>query len=239
MIQTLIQLLVGLAMLGAPCAWASDAMRHPSDKAEFLLPFTYAFNRDLRPVLDEKLLITSANFGRMIRMPAGPAVGESAVSVHCNSDDQTNAQCHVTLTRATSNLDYVASENRRTGDGIQKARQVDVTRKDAPISAATAAAFRDCLREMIPSDGDHRLTGSVGLHDERIEFWLGNNESEAKAGEVYKQRGKRTKALVRIGTLLAKYCEAPESERATLAKQIETEAAVILGKKKKGEGGSP
>jgi hypothetical protein len=221
-------IVAGLALVGALAS--GETRRKQNDKQEMLLPFTNAFDGELRPILDEKLLVTSANFGRMIRMPAGPTVGESAVSVYCNSGEWPNAHCYVTLTRVKSNLDYIASEHRRTGDGLQQARQVGVVRKDAEVNATTATAFRDCLKAMIPPEGDHRLQGTVGLHDERIEFWLAEPDSPPRSGEVYEQRGKRANALVQMGTLLAQYCEASRPQRAGIAKQINEQATRILSK---------
>ena len=115
-------------------------------------------------------------------------------------------------------------------DAIQKVSEIAVVRKDADIPKATAIAFRDCLRIMIPEPADPlELHPSTKTGGERVEFWLEEPNMPIRKAECAEYPGERTKRLIRIGDLLARYCEAPESERSRIAKQIEAEAARILG----------
>lgn len=193
-----------------------------------LLSFTYAFDRKVRPTIEAKLLQTPANYGRMLTLQAG--VGESAVSVDCPTVDAKNAVCRVILTRAQSNMENTMVEYWGKADAIRKVEEIAVVRKDAEIPKTTATAFRDCLRVMIPEPGDPLELHALTIVDnDRIEFWLEEPNAAPRKGERAEKPGRRTKMLIRIGDLLARYCEAPESERSGIAKQIEAEAARILG----------
>jgi hypothetical protein len=206
---------------------ASGKHERDSDR---LLSFTYAFNRELRPTLEKKLLLTPANNGRMIKIPSLPEIGESAVSVDCSTVDGKNATCRVTLTRAQLSMENTMVEYWGKADAIQKVEEIAVVRKDAEISKAAANAFRDCLRVMIPEPGDPlELHPATMTDNDRIEFWLEEPNVAPRKGERAEKPGRRSKILIRIGDLLTHYCEAPESERLQIAKQIEAEAARILG----------
>ena len=193
-----------------------------------LLSFTYAFDRKVRPTIEAKLLQTPANYGRMLTLQAG--VGESAVSVDCPTVDAKNAVCRVILTRAQSNMENTMVEYWGKADAIRKVKEIAVVRKDAEIPKTTATAFRECLRVMIPEPGDPLELHALTIVDnDRIEFWLEEPNVAPRKGERAEKPGRRTKMLIRIGDLLARYCEAPESERSRIAKQIEAKAARILG----------
>src|SRR2546423_11260631 len=94
---------------------ASGQQERDSDR---LLSFTYAFNTELRPILEKKLLPTPANHGRMIKIPSFPEIGESAVSVDCSTADGKNATCRVTLTRAQSSMENTMVEYWGKADAI-------------------------------------------------------------------------------------------------------------------------
>jgi hypothetical protein len=193
-----------------------------------LLSFTYAFDRKARPTIEAKLLQTPANHGRMLRLQADP--GESAVSVDCPTVDGKNAVCRVVLTRAQANMENIMVEYWGKAEAIRKVEEIAVVRTDAEIPKTTATAFRDCLRVMIPEPGDPLELHSLTITDnDRIEFWLEEPNVAPRKGERAEKPGGRTKMLIRIGDLLARYCETPESERSGIAKQIEAESARILG----------
>src|SRR5438067_13836093 len=86
---------------------ASGKHERDSDR---LLSFTYAFNRQLRPTLEKKLLLTSASHGRMIKLPSCPEIREWAVSVDCPSPDVKNEVCRATVTRAKSDMENTMIE---------------------------------------------------------------------------------------------------------------------------------
>jgi hypothetical protein len=166
----------------------------------------------------------------MIKIPSLPEIGESAVSVNCPTTDAKNAVCRVILTRAQSSMENVMMEYWGKAEAIRKVEEIAVVRSEAEIPKTTATAFRDCLRVMIPEPGDPlQLHPSTMTDNDRIEFWLEEPNVAPRKGERAEEPGTRTRMLIRIGDLLARYCEAPESERSRIAKQIEAEAARILG----------
>jgi hypothetical protein len=202
--------------------------KHKQDLDQ-LLSFTYAFNRKARPTIEAKLLQTSANYGRMIKIPSLPEIGESAVSVDCREMESSNTTCRVTLTRAQRSMENTMVEYWGKADAVQKVSEIAVVRKDANIPKATAIAFRDCLRIMIPEPGDPlELHPSTKTGGERVEFWLEEPNVPIRKGECAEYPGERTKRLIHMGDLLARYCEVAPSERASITKQVEKEAARIL-----------
>jgi hypothetical protein len=133
------------------------------------------------------------------------------------------------MTRAKSNMENTMIEYWGKPDAIRKVEEIAVVRTDAEIPNATAIAFRNCLRVMIPEPGDPlQLHPSTITDNDRIEFWLEEPNVAPRKGERAEKPGTRTKMLIRFGDLLASYCEAPESEHSRIAKQIEAEAARIL-----------
>jgi hypothetical protein len=165
----------------------------------------------------------------MIKLPSFPEISESAVSVDCPAVDEKNAVCRVILTRAKSNMENTIMEYWGDPDAIRKVEAIAVDRMDAEIPKATANAFRDCLRVMIPEPGDPlKLHPATITDNDRIEFWLEEPNMPVRKGERAEYPGKRTKALINIGDRLARYVEAAPSERAAIAKQIEKEASRIL-----------
>src|SRR5437588_11462236 len=94
-----------------------------------LLSFTYAFNREARPTIEAKLLQTAATYGRMIKIPSFPEIGESAVSVDCSTVDAENATCRVTLTRAESSMENPMMEYLGKADAIHKVSEIAMVRK--------------------------------------------------------------------------------------------------------------
>lgn len=199
-------------------------------KKERLLPFTTWFDPDVRPVLEHKLLVTPANYGRMIRMYV-PNVGEYAVSIYSTKAGTADEKCYVTLTKAQTNLDYVMNTHREETDPLREVRKVKVVRKDAEIPCPTAATFRRCLRALLPEKGDHRVDPGVGLGFDRIEFWLAERDTGWKKGEAPIHPNERIRALTRMADLLARYCEVTAPSRSAIEKQIEKEANYILGRK--------
>src|SRR6476646_2401459 len=109
------------------CLLAAEAGARPP-VIDHLVPWVYGFDRDLRPLVEKKLLITPANCGRMIRMfqmTDQGGIGESVVSVYCTASD-----CHVTLTRAARSLDMLWADHRGERNQVALVRSVPVTRKD-------------------------------------------------------------------------------------------------------------
>jgi hypothetical protein len=219
-----------LALIAIPCAYSRETVKkHNIDEREHLLPFTQSFDPDLRPVFDKKLLLTPANYGRMIRMHNGPDVGDSVVSVYCNQASGTEAQCYVSLTKSDANLDHVRTDHRADSDPFKKVREVKVVRKDAPIVYRVANGFKNSLKALLPVRGDRRIETVEGWGFSRIEFWLPVRGVIPNNGEAPREPAKKITALIEAGDLLGRYCEVAEAKRPAIAAQIEGKTKLIVG----------
>jgi hypothetical protein len=218
--------LIFVVLILASVCTVAETKSKTKGKHERLVPVT-SFDEGLRGVIDEKLLVTSANCGRMIRLQGGEEVGESAVSVYCDNPLAPNAVCHVTVTTALRNFDYVMTEHQDEADPLRFVREIPIVRSDAEIPRTTAVLFRSCVAAMMPKDGDPRQPRTVSDND-RIEFWLTESDATSRGGERGEQPGRRVTTLVRIGDLFGHYCEATPQERPAIAKKIEIEAAPLL-----------
>jgi hypothetical protein len=208
---------------------ARDKHRQDLDQ---LLSFTYAFNKEIRPIVESKLLQTSATHGRMIKLPSFPEIPESAVSVDCPTVDERNPVCRVIVTRAKSNMENTVMEYWGAPDVIRKVEAIAVDRTEAEISKTAAIAFRDCLRVMIPDAGDpSQLHPATITDNDRIEFWLEEPNVPIRKGERAEHPGKRTTTLIKMGDLLMRYCEATDAQRAGIVTKIQADADRILGKR--------
>lgn len=208
------------ALIAVPCADSREKAHTDSiNEREHLLPFTNSFDPDLRPIFDKKLLLTPANYGRMIRMHNGPVVGDSVVSVYCNEGSGTPAVCFVSLTKSDANLDLVMADHRADRDPFRKVKDVRVVKKEARISHEIATFFRNSLRALLPVKGDGRVESVEGWGFNRIEFWLPENGVSPSKGESSRKPGKRITTMIEVGDLLGRYCEAPEPKRPAIAEQ--------------------
>ena len=191
-------------------------------RVDHLIPWTYGFDRDLRPLVEKKLFITPANCGRMIRMHQMTdqgGVGESVVSVYCTPSD-----CHVTLTRSARSLDMLWADRRGERNEAGLIHAVPVMRKDAELPRSAAQAFRECWRTALLAVRKRPDEERVVLDNDRVEFWLVEPHAAPLKAERPDYPGKRVESLISLGDRLARYCEMSASGRATAAQEIEREA---------------
>ena len=226
------KLLMILVFLAATGNYASDGQGiSPSRTTDRLLPLSRS-DETLRSIIEEKLLVTPANYGRMIHMYTGHEGSESAVSVYCDESAPIESTCHVTATRAMGSFEYVLSEFEGRDDLLDHLRNISVERNDAEIPRSIATAFRSCLIGMMPADGDSPQIRTISDND-RVEFWLVEPRAVPRSGERGERPGKRIITLVQIGGLLRRYCDAAPQGRGAIAKKIEKEAARLLVEKSK------
>jgi hypothetical protein len=167
----------------------------------------------------------------MIELPAGPERAEWAVSVYCDEGSVTGGTCHVTLTRAAANLDYIM-QDRRGKDPLKTVDKVSVMRKDAviqkPVALAVRAAWLEFLHNVKSSPS--RPNDPISLDGAIIEFWLVMPEGKAIKAETPDRPGESVRTLINIGRLLGRYCEEPERQRVGLAAKIELDAKHLAAK---------
>jgi hypothetical protein len=219
-----------LALIAIPCAHSRERVKNNIEEQGHLLPFTQSFDPDLRPIFDKKLLLTSANYGRMIRMHNGPDIGDSVVSVYCNQASGTEAQCYVSLTKTDANLDHIRADHRADSDPWKAVREVTVVRKDAPIAYRVANRFRNSLKALLPVKGARQVETVEGWGFDRIEFWLLMQGVVPNKGEAPRHPSKKITALIEVGDLLRRYCETAEAKRPAIAAQIERKTELVLGR---------
>jgi hypothetical protein len=119
-------------------------------------------------------------------------------------------------------FEYVLSEFGGSDDLLYHLRNISVQRNDADIPRSIATAFRSCLIGMMPVDGDAPQIPTIS-DDDRVEFWLVEPGAIPRSGERGERPNKRVSALVHIGKLLSRYCEAPTPKRGSIARQIRRE----------------
>ena len=184
-----------------------------------LLPFTYSFDRELRPLLEKRLFVTPADHGRMVELPAGPQPGESSIAVYCVSSAN---RCYVTRTAAAQNMDYVFAENRR--DPLAAVRRVRIHRNDAEIPRSTASVIQAAWRRMLTATRPIGSYARPRLHAERIEFALVETSGKLVAAELPDNPGRKVIALVSLGRRVGDYAVAAEAERPRLLDEINVRA---------------
>ena len=212
-------ILVFLAMAGS---YASDGNgSNPNRTTDRLLPLSRS-DETLRSIIEEKLVVSPANYGRMIHMYTGHEGSESAVSVYCDETSPIESTCHVTATRAIGSFEYVLSEFGGSDDLLYHLRNISVQRNNADIPHSIATAFRSCLIGMMPVDGDSPQIPTISDND-RVEFWLVEPGGISRSGERGERPSKRISALVRVGVLLSRYCEASTQKRGSIIRQIRRE----------------
>jgi hypothetical protein len=195
---------------------------------DYLVPFSNSVFDEFRPSLYQKLLLTPGNYGRMIEFVPESDRGEFAVSVQCEERPGAEIQCSVTLTEMKRNLGSILVEHSGKRP-LELINRVRATRKDAPITPATALAIRSAWTKMLRHVKPRREDGSVVVDTERIEFCVGAPNPPRLFAEIPDNPGKSVMALVELGRSLAKYCEVAEPRRAGLAAKIELDARRLAG----------
>lgn len=161
-------------------------------------------------------------------MGVGPLVGESAISINCESLGQVTAPCYVISTRALRNIESVTLEHEGEPDIDKFINRIQVKRTVAQIPQSTATAFRSSLIEIMPRKGDSPEAPTISDHD-RIEFAIVDSVDNPLRGERGEKPGKRVRALVRVGELLDRYCNENRIKRSETEKEIKIELTKISG----------
>ncbi|MFZ1219470.1 MAG: hypothetical protein WAO00_09260 [Chthoniobacterales bacterium] len=192
---------------------------------DHLVPFRPSVYDEIRPSVYKKLFLTQADCGRMLEFPQDRDRGESVVSVYCDKSSG-DEQCHVTLTKAMKNIGYIRDDNLREFP-VALIEKVRVLRTDASIPSSTALAIRAAWTKMLHNIKPRRPDNSVVLDGEKIEFWVAPKDGKSLKGEIPDRPGKPVIAFVRLGRLLAAYCEAPRSARALMIGDIGRQANAV------------
>ena len=168
-------------------------------------------------VLERKLAVTRADYGRAFILHSPASAGEESVAVW--SDD---GACRVTRTKASRNIYYaVTAPNDPEYHG-----PVSVSRSDAVIPASTAGAIRRAWTAML-----HQTARTPGYDADRIPIHPTEYQFSVSIGartlvgttQDAIARGK-TAELISIVQLLVKYCQSSAAARVQIATRIEAKA---------------
>jgi hypothetical protein len=221
--------------VGAVVVAAARSEPAVNDRPDRLSPLTSIY--ELRSIIDEKLLLTPANCGRMITFPGTETDGEFAVSANCADIDAPQSPCSITITKASRSFGAVISEKGYTDDALRSAKSLAVSRCDAMLPHSIALLFQSSLLALMPKEGDTPQPRTISDND-RIEFWLTSSDGAARGAERGERYGKKVSSLIHMGELLSNYCTMPQSKRQEALKRIQDEGAKIAAttnKRKKGK----
>jgi len=181
---------------------------------------------EYRRVIYKKLLVTPAQFGRMIYEP-GWADPEWAVSVYgvraTKRAEHPYKSYYVTVTRSRSSIWNILEDQRR-GDPHEAIR---TSRKDAPISEELAYALQNAWRTMLSrTRAEEKMY--LFMDAPTVEFTLGSQR-----GEITPPRKGLTNEMYEIGVALAKLCDIPADQRAAEEKKLIRRIATFERKARK------
>jgi hypothetical protein len=180
--------------------------------------------------LQKKLVLTTADYGRVLVRPSPASIGEYVISVYSADSGK---EAHITLTRAGRNLWYQHSyqkEKTVSDDPYASSAPIKVTRIDATLPVSTARAIRSAWAEMLrgtagkwPGQGNR-----IVLDGTDIEFSLIDGGKKMTGVIAAGATGKNTLQLRKLSELLERYCTAPPSQRRSIASQMETKAKHLV-----------
>jgi hypothetical protein len=179
---------------------------------------------DYRPLLGKKLMVTSADCGRLLVLPSPASLGENSVAVFSRG-----SQCYITYTKAARNLWYqkMNQDHPIKDDPYASSEPIKITRIDSPFPTSTALAVRRVWKEMLRRVAQGSQKGGVErvvLDGTDFEFWLVDGTQSVGGTIPPGIDGKNTSALLKIGRLLIDYCETGTARRSRIAEEIESKA---------------
>ena len=190
------------------------------DQPDHLMPVPHETgeNAKYRRLIYKHLLVTPAQFGRMIDEPGFDAP-EWAVSVYgtgkVSSSGSEYRSYHVTVTRVLSSR-WVSSIWTSLPSNNEERRQktVRTSREDVEISREPAVAVQHAWATMLsrtrPEEESLLYTDAP-----TVEFILGSQR-----GEITPPRPGLTIEMYRIGEALANLCDMPPAQRAAEQKKL-------------------
>jgi hypothetical protein len=218
--------LLTIGSILAICSTQAEPVKYVTE--DHLFPWKPEFDGALRPLLEAKLFITSADCGRMLDRP--PENGELAVSVYSPQEPGSGEMYYVTLTEAEKNIDMAFNF---AGGSIDEVNKIGVKRRDARIPESAALALRAAWKTMLTRVEKPHFYARSALHREELEFSLVEaNTAQVLYGVLPDKGGKSIATLMRLGRLLTSYCKASVAEQPKLAKEIERTANRLVARLK-------
>lgn len=207
-------LLIGICNAGL----AND--QQPQADDDHLIPIDGRIELPYEKLLDRRLFVTPANYGRIVILASPASVGELAIAIY--SKRSIADEVWITATRAERNL-WAAEFGE--DPSFPKIPAVQVSRCDALFPKSTSAAVSSAIKRMVKESRPLSKNGRIIVDATDIVFAVQDREEKGmRALLTPEAQGKNTAALRRLVRLLESYCGAKPSTQQSLSKKIETEA---------------
>ncbi len=191
---------------------------------------------DYAALLENKLFLTPATYGRVLVRPSAGSIGESSLSLHPSSHEGTVS---VTYVRASRNVWYYLSyppspASRHSAHEAWEDAPLRFSRSDATLPASAGAALRAALAAMLRGTrGRYPGTTRVIVDGYDIQFSLVESGKTMRGVITAGLTGKNVSELEKVVDLLESFCQAPSARQASLATQIERKAKQIVARTNK------
>ncbi len=175
-----------------------------------------------RKLWQQKLLVTPGEIAKSVHLPGNVGV-ETAVSVY-REESAKKPSYRVTATQASRSLwDCVApdAKERVNPDSIK------IVRADAPLPESTAIILGKVWLAMLLQMRQERKADEISL-DSSKEIFSAVAHGKVIEGQLRGFGKRNTSALSDLATSLLQYCDAPEPQRAEMARNIEKAASALL-----------
>jgi hypothetical protein len=180
---------------------------------------------DYGALLQKKLFVTPANYGRVLVLPSAASLGEYALSLYSTASKNVH---NITYTKAARNLWYQRSLRGSLSlrdDPYSSQEPIRITRIDAVLPPSTALAIRAAWTEALRGTAPHSRGGPIVVDGADFEFSLVDRGKTATGVIMPGMReGKSMSQLIAVTELLETYCKAGPNQRAHIALQIEKRA---------------
>ncbi len=181
---------------------------------------------EYRGLIYKNLLVTPAQFGRMIYEP-GWYEPEWAVSIYgvgaTSRREQPYRSYGITVTKSLSSIWISLPSNNEE----HKHKPIRRSRKDATIDSNLAVAVQRAWRTMLSRTRPEEER-FIFMDAPTVEFTLGSQR-----GEITPPRKGLTIEMFKIGTALAKFCDIPAAQRAAEQEKLIRRLAAFERKARK------
>lgn len=199
-----------LSLFAAQVAFAAEPLQledgEQPDHLTPVSPLPLAYQR----LIDEKLLVTSGNFGRMILFPSFE--GEMALSAfgskYTKEIPQKPQAFYITVTKADGSLYFSLPEN---NEGKRR-KPVSIKRTEVQIDREFAVAIQRAWATMLLSTRYPRRA-SAGLDGYTAQFSVFVRGAGVLQGKTWSPKQGLLKEFVEMGRELIHYCSLSEKER--------------------------
>jgi hypothetical protein len=186
-------------------------------QTDHLIPVGEIIPADYYALLQRKLFVSRADFARVVDLAGGE--NEVAIAMY-GIESRGGENVRITYTRCDKHLWSVGSDSQ---GHFVKDPSVSVKRIDAPfpkdLALTVSGAVKRALRERRPRPSP-RPTDTVTVDGRLVEFSVSSGRQTRRGLLAPDARGKKAQRLYRLTDLLERYCQAPATERAPIAREI-------------------